>query len=316
MKTLIVARHTGFGLDQDARILKAALADIGIAAEVARPRDLGLLAALRRRHVADRIIHVERVHTRWLRAAPEHLVVPNQERFPERKLRALRRVDRVLAKTHHAEVIFQDLGLPVTYMGFMSEDCARPGSEKDYGRCLHLAGRSTMKGTEDVIAAWARHPEWPELTLVQDPSRPRPEVPANVDLVRRYLDLDELRALQNGCGIHLCPSRSEGFGHYIFEAMSTAAVVITTDAPPMNELVDPASGLLVASGRQETRHLGACYYVDPEALDARIEEALAMDSAAKARLGQQARRRYEALTKEFQVRIKEIFAEFSNRPGS
>jgi len=311
VKTLIVARHTGFGLDQDARILQAALAGIGIATDVARPRDLSLLAALRRRHLADRIIHVERVHTRWLRAAPVHLVVPNQERFPQRKLRALRRVDRVLAKTHHAEAIFARLGLPVTYMGFMSEDCARPAVEKDYGRCLHLAGRSTMKGTEDVIAAWARHPEWPELTLVQDPSRPKPDVPANIDLVRRYLDLEEVRTLQNACGIHLCPSRSEGFGHYIVEAMSTAALVITTDAPPMNELVEPDSGLLVASGRRETRHLGECYYVDPQALDARIEQAFAMEADAKANLGQQARSRYETLTRAFLARIGEIFSEIT-----
>jgi glycosyltransferase involved in cell wall biosynthesis len=309
VKTLIVARHTGFGLDQDARILKSALARIDIVAEVARPRDLSLLAGLRRRHLADRIIHVERVHTRWLRAAPEHLVVPNQERFPARKLRALRRVDRVLAKTHHAEDIFARLGLPVSYMGFISEDCARLAQDKDYGRCLHLAGRSTMKGTEDVIAAWARHPEWPELTLVQDPSRPEPEVPANVNLVRRYLDLEEVRALQNACGIHLCPSRSEGFGHYIMEAMSTAALVITTDAPPMNELVDPASGLLVASGRRETRHLGTNYYVDPQALDVRIEEAFALDAEAKVRLGRRARDRFERFSAEFQARVGEIFAE-------
>jgi glycosyltransferase involved in cell wall biosynthesis len=235
-------------------------------------------------------------------------VVPNQERFPARKLRALKRVDRVLAKTHHAEEIFARLGLPVTYMGFISEDCIRAGHKKDYRSCLHLAGRSTMKGTEDVIAAWARHPEWPELILVQDPSRPRPEVPANVNLVRRYLDLEEVRALQNACGIHLCPSRSEGFGHYIVEAMSTAAVVVTTDGPPMNELVEPACGLLVASAREESRHLGACYFVDPQALDARIEEAFAMGDCDKEALGRAARARFERLRADFQAKVGEIFA--------
>ncbi len=308
MRILIVSRHNGFGLDQDVRILKSALAENGIEADVARPRDLNPLAALRRRDLADRIVHVERVHTRWLKAAREHFVVPNQERFPARKLRALRRVDRVLAKTRHAEAVFSGLGLPTTYLGFMSEDCARPEAAKDYDRCLHLAGRSTMKGTEDLIAAWARHPEWPTLTVVQDPSRPRLEVPANVDLLRRYLDQEELRALQNAAGIHLCPSRSEGFGHYIAEAMSTSAVVLTTDAPPMNELVDAELGLLVAYGRSEERHLGRCYFVDPAALEARINEALAMSADAKAALGRAARRRFEDIVAAFKARAGEIFA--------
>ncbi|MDX1486337.1 MAG: glycosyltransferase family 1 protein, partial [Alphaproteobacteria bacterium] len=174
MRYLIVSRQNGFGLDHDVRILKRALAGIGVEAEAARPRDRGLLDRLRGRPAADRIIHVERVHARWLNAAPEHFVIPNQERFPPRQLRALARVDRVLAKTRHARSIFTGLGLPTTYLGFTTEDCRRTEIAKDWSQCLHVAGRSTMKGTEDLIALWARHPEWPQLTVVQDPSRPEP----------------------------------------------------------------------------------------------------------------------------------------------
>ena len=309
MRYLIVSRQNGFGLDHDVRILKGALAQAGIEAAVALPRDLGILGALRGRKMADRIIHVERVHWRWLNAANEHFVIPNQERFPPRQLRALRRVDHVLAKTRHAELIFSALGLPTTLMGFTSEDCRAPGIAKDWSRCLHVAGRSTMKGTDDLIAAWAGHPDWPELVIVQDPSMPRPEVPGNITLLRTYMAEDELHRLQNGCGIHLCPSRSEGWGHTISEAMSCGAVVITTDAPPMNEFIDDSSGVLAPYDRRESRHLGECYFVNVMELECRIEQVLAMGTDAKADMGRAARLRFEENDRRFRARLGAFFAQ-------
>ena len=293
-------------------MLQQALAAIGGDAAAARPRERGWLDFVSGRKAADRIIHVERVHWRWLGAAPEHFVIPNQERFPPRILRALRRVDRVLAKTRHAQSIFSGLGLPTTLLGFTSQDRRLPRVAKDWSRCLHVVGRSTMKGTEDVIAAWARHPDWPELVIVEDPAQRKRTVPDNVTVLDRYLDEDELRALQNSCGIHLCPSRSEGWGHYIHEAMSCGTVVITTDAPPMNEFIDETTGVLVSYGRCERRHLGQCYFVDRGDLESRIESVLALPSEAKARMGAAARRRYEENSRLFQSRIAAVFGPQTN----
>ena len=308
VKYLIVSRTNGFGLDRDLEILREALAAAGIDADTARPRERGWIAVLTGRWAADRIIHVERVHKRWLGAAREHFVIPNQERFPRRHLSTLRRVDRVLAKTRHAETVFSGLGLPTEYIGFRSEDRRLPGAAKDWSRFLHVAGRSTMKGTEDLLALWERRPDWPELVVVEDPSRPQRTVPANVTLVRRYLADAELKDLQNGCGIHLCPSRSEGWGHYIHEGMSCAAVVVTTDAPPMNEFIDPESGILVPYSRSEARHLGLCYYVDTAVLEAKIDTVLSMSGQAKAEMGAAARRRFEETSESFAGRIEAIFA--------
>jgi hypothetical protein len=51
--------------------------------------------------------------------------------------------------------------------------------------------------------------------------------------------------MQLESGVHLCVSEREGFGHYLNEARGAAAVVITTEHPPMNELVRPGVGVLV-----------------------------------------------------------------------
>src|SRR5690606_13048298 len=136
------------------------------------------------------------------------------------------------------------------YIGFTSVDRALPDASPDFGRFLHVAGASTLKGTDTLLEVWSAHPEWPALTVVQRDRRTI-RAPANVQILDGYLPDAELRELQNACGVHLCPSMGEGWGHYIVEAMSCGAVVVATDGPPMNELVQPGRGVLVPYSRVE-----------------------------------------------------------------
>lgn len=46
-------------------------------------------------------------------------------------------------------------------------------------------------------------------------------------------------AVQAEHPIHVCASEREGFGHYINEARAAGALVVSTDHPPMNELITP-----------------------------------------------------------------------------
>jgi glycosyltransferase involved in cell wall biosynthesis len=308
---LIIGKDSKYGLTKDSLLLEQAIRTAGLPHLIGRAdhKSRPLMERIFRTRRARIAIHVERVYPAWYSAADIHYLLPNQERFPRRQLGRLRKVDLVLCKSRHAVDVFSREGARTFHLGFTSEDRSSPATPKDLSAFVHIAGASTLKGTEAVLAAWQAHPEWPELTLVMNARLAPPSVPANVRLISEYLGDDDMRALQNACGIHLCPSQAEGWGHYIAEAMSTGAVVITTDAPPMNELVNAGSGLLVKVASSTPRHLGTCFQVDQNALEAAILTVMAMDTDQKARIGAQARAGFDALRTGFGERLTTLMGD-------
>ncbi len=309
---LILGRNNGVGLDRDAALVRAALEQGGTVCRSPAIRSLGAL--LDRKNRADAVIHLERVFPLWKGKARRHFLIPNQERFPARHLGRLKKIDRILCKSRHAEEIFSRHHPSVRFIGFTSPDRLLETVRPDYGRFLHLAGRSTLKNTSALLALWARHPEWPVLTLVQHPDNAPDEVPENVDLIDRYMPDEELRDLQNRCGVHLCPSLSEGWGHYIVEAMSCRAAVLTTDAPPMSELVGPDRGVLVPWERREARHLGWNFHAGPEALEKAVAELIGMPAERKEALGECAREWFVANDRDFARRLVEAMRSVDGSP--
>lgn len=308
----IISKRNGVGLDRDIALIDEALRPT-FEPEYCSTRDFSFARPLFNRLLTSSRedcplnLHIERVDWLWSHCAGRTLLIPNQERFPLRHASRLKRVDLVLAKSCHAETIFKRYTPNVLWTGFTSCDRRLTPASPDYSRFFHLAGRSTAKGTETILELWARHPEWPVLTLVQAASNAPNSVPPNVNQLAGRLSDHELQQLQNSHGIHLCPSRSEGWGHYIVEAMSCAAVVVTTDGPPMNELVTAERGVLVPWNRSEPRHLGVNYYADPDALEASIQSLIEMPTTQKSRLGEAARFWYEANDLGFRSRFRHVF---------
>lgn len=307
----IIGRATGVGLDRDADLIRSLLEASSLHTESRRPRSLPLWHRLPfiTPPQQDLLVFLERIFPAWLRTGTKSVLIPNQERFPRRKLRLLRKVDAIFCKTHHATEIFSQHHPVVRHLGFTSPDRRLPEIEPDYARFLHLAGSSTLKGTAEILQAWTAHPDWPTLTLVIHPHNAPTTVPDNIQLIARHIPEEELLQLQNQCGIHLCPSRSEGWGHYIVEAMSCGAVVLTTDAPPMHELINSKRGLLIPPSHSEPRHLGTNYHISPEQLSTAITEILDTSSCELAALGRQARRWFEHNDAEFRQRFQTLITE-------
>jgi len=314
-KLRVITRDNGAGLSRDLRLIADVLrqdhdvASVGLGNSRLQNRltQWRMRLAARLRGPADAQLSIERVYASTLGSAHRHLLMPNPEWFLPAWTPLLPRFERVLCKSRHAVEIFQRLGCATTYTGFTSEDRLDRSVPRERA-FLHLAGRSSAKGTQPVLDAWRRHPEWPRLTVVQCARKARVRVvAANIDHRIGHLDDGELRRLQNAHRFHLCPSEVEGFGHYIAEAMSVEAVVLTTDAAPMNELIAPDCGLLLPCSPGQRLGLGIRHHVAVEAVEAAVEAALAMDEAACVRFGERARERHVENDRAFRARLQAVF---------
>ncbi len=318
MRVCVIAANNGAGLSRDLRLIVQALVDAGHHV-TARPLGRGKLRkwlrplkvrmgnAVRSVFGLPRPYRVnlmlEHVRPEYLSQAAFNLLIPNPEYLSSSDLALLPKLDRVLVKTRHAETIFRELGCETELTGFTSEDRWQP--EVDRQRAFfHLGGRSGGKGTQAVLAAWRAHPEWPMLTVVQ--SRhvgPRGPAAANITLITDYLDDAQLRRLQNAHRFHLCPSETEGFGHYLVEALSTGAVTLATDGEPMNELVTAQHGLLIAVARSGRQGVARTWLAQPHEIEATVARALALDESQCRALGEAARRFFDENDRLFRARL-------------
>lgn len=316
-KLRVITRDNAAGLSRDLWIVADALRAQHriVAVGMGRHRLRNLLRQVWSRvHCAargrfDAQLSLERIYVPSLGCARRNLLMPNPEWFRAQWIPLLPRFERVLCKTRHAEAIFSGLGCATVYTGLTSSDRLDPQVPRTR-TFLHLAGRSFSKGTRVLLETWRRHPQWPCLTVVQSARNARPCAPApNIVLHTGHLDDAALQVLQNAHRFHLCPSEAEGFGHSIAEAMSVGAVVLTTDAAPMNELVTLECGLLLEAGPGVPMGLALRHTITPCAIEAVVQRALQLDEAACARLGAAARQRFLERDAAFRTRLSAALAD-------
>jgi len=322
----LIVRSNGAGLTRDMELLAGVLRGAGYDVTVTHMGHRGRLSnRLKRLHARlrrlwrgwrrgvlnaryDVNIMLEHVRPELFAQAQRNVLIPNPEWFEQKWTRELPRFDRVFVKTRHGERLFGALQCPTTLIGFTSEDCRRGGVPLQPG-FFHGPGRSGNKGTLPLIELWSRHPEWPTLTIVWRRKRVEiPPLPANVRLIRDFMDEDELRRLQNSHAFHLCPSQTEGYGHSLVESLSLGQVTITVDGEPMNELVTSERGVLVAAHATGKQELATLYDFDTAAMEAAVERCLAMPEEERTRLGLHARAWYDANREAFPRRFLDALA--------
>jgi glycosyltransferase involved in cell wall biosynthesis len=113
----------------------------------------------------------------------------------------------------------------------------------------------------------------------------------------------QLRQLQNSHLFHLCLSETDAWGHYLVEALGVGAITLTTDAPPMNELISPDRGLLVPYASSGRMALATTYRFDDKQFVASVERALSFGDAELREISTRAREWFQENQRTFISRV-------------
>ncbi|MFH0902134.1 MAG: hypothetical protein V2A73_16000 [Pseudomonadota bacterium] len=224
--------------------------------------------------------------------------VPNPEWWPQAM--PVQAFDRILCKTHESLRLFEAITDKAELVGFTARDryIADVPRERAF---LHVAGKSIMKGTDAILAAWKQfHIDQP-LTIVSS-SRFKESIPGV-----RYLDwLDDaaLKSEQNRNLFYLAPSQTEGYGHSLHEAASCGAVIARSEWSPMDEV--PGVSMHAEAGRP--MRLARTCRVSSGAIRDAVESCLAMDGGQIVALRAKTRESYVRERAAFESRFLHLLA--------
>lgn len=238
----IVTSMVGAGLEREALLLKDLFASHDIYSNLMHYTNFG--APMIR---ADITIFFEVVMPQALSLSRENWLVPNCEWWDARNDRFLPHFSKVLCKTQDCYRVWCAKVGPqkCVYTSFEARDLYNPEIPREL-KILHIAGKSEHKNTDAVLNTWNMthlphvHP-LPMLTVVcRAPAFNHyfePSMQFIDENVTRYdrVSEEQLVQLLNSHQIHLMPSQYEGFGHILHEGLGCGALMITTDAPPMNQ---------------------------------------------------------------------------------
>jgi len=296
LKINLFGFHNGVGLETDRKVLQETLQRFGHSVEYINYGE-------NRKRAADINIFFEHPLENKFSWATLNWLIPNPEWYTQ-DVKLLDEMDLILCRTKEVQRVFSERHCPTYYLGFTSPDCYESSIQKDFSLFFHLAGGSNQKGTSAILEVWSSHRQYPHLTVIKHGSDWIVSQ-RNLKYISNYLSQIQLCQLQNRCGIHLCLSETEGFGHYIMEALSVGSVVITTDAPPMNEFIHDRR-CLVPFMKFSRQYLATNYYVDPQELEKKINELIALSKDELREIGKQNRKIYLQKTQEFYERLDRL----------
>ncbi len=322
------------GLLQDAEIFRQSLASFvtPVIEKLVNPSDYSkpfqkVLVNLFLEHV-DAQAAIANAKYNWLMVNQEFVDAPDK----------LAKIDVVLVKTLLAAKLMQSyrdryhLQFKIFYTKFTSIVSSEDSVKKNYRLALHAAGKSPFKNTWTVLTSWLNAYKnyigvgefYPKLVVLcrdytadshagcfsdtAESLMPKIRQDPQINFYSGFVDSSKLKVWQDTAGYYIVPSQVEGYGHYINEGRAKGAVLISTNAAPMNELViNNVSGILASithsweiNGYTHAR----AYYVTPVSLSIAMAKALALTDEQKATLGENARQAFLWDTKFFKQRME------------
>jgi hypothetical protein len=248
MRVNIIGNHRkGTGVSQDVQIIHGLVAHV-----------LGDTAQIR--HVphyypqcpqAEVNLFVEVVNPCLLSYAGTNIWIPNPEWTYKTWEPYATMMDEIWVKTREAETLFAQWvpAEKLRYVGWTSVDKVRP-DKKNYWKAIVPVGKNVWRNPRPIIQTYmaikrtdpSLYASLPELNIVYDPAAMAlPELPQDLTTkVKLHTTLSEkdYDALLHECGLCICLSAAEGFGHAVNEAMSAGCMLLLNPIEAFRELAE------------------------------------------------------------------------------
>lgn len=316
--TLNIASGNSQGLQNDVSILKDALKTIELnelkmrnfsGADSKLFNFLQLFLMLVERYIFNRkqiTVHLEEIYQEISHFSDVNILIPNQEWLRSGTRKAIKPSTLIWCKTQYAVKQLQHLNNNVEYLGFCSRDLLDADITPDFNSFIHIAGKSEQKGTIPILNVWQKHPEWPTLTVVSRRKEHTEFKAENIKVITDFLSENALKTIINESGIHLCPSEAEGFGHNIVEAMSTNSIVVTTNAPPMNDLIATDERCLVNYNRTDKRYFSELFFIDEDDLERVILSLISLPNNERISIANKNRTRFLDTKSQYEKKLGDL----------
>lgn len=231
--------------------------------------------------------------------AAKNILIPNPEWTYKTWIPYLASLDEIWCKTHEAVEIFTPLHPNVKYIGWTSIAKGIP-EKKNFHKALVLTGKNVYRHPQLIVDAYAlanvKEIKLPELHIIYDGTRLRVDVPESISskivLHSSTLKQADYDALVQECGLAICCSGAEGFGHAVNEAASTGSVLLLNDILPFKEFGYETVWVKTEKIVPHPECLGVISKTSPEAVVEALEQYADMLFSQKKKMGHRNADRY------------------------
>ena len=309
MRINIVSTHRNqTGLSQDADLLQGIWFSADDTVKFRR-----ILNAQPECPEAEMNVFLEVLNPSLFTYAARNVLIPNPEWTYKTWIPYLASLDEIWCKTQEAVEIFKDLHPNVKYIGWTSIAKGIP-EKKNFHKALVLTGKNIYRHPQLIVDAYAlavaKDMKLPELHIVYDGTRLRVDVPevlsSKIVLHSSTLKQGEYDLLVQECGLAICCSGAEGFGHAVNEAASTGSVLLLNDILPFTEFGYETVWIKTEQTVPHPECLGVICKTTPEAVVAGLEEYADMTFKERKQMGNTNADKYVARQTEWTKRMQEF----------
>jgi hypothetical protein len=243
MRINLISNFSAKGLTQDSAILRGLITNQFPQAEIRKVQHY-----LPECSEAEINIFLELVNPALFMSASRNIWIPNPEWTFKSWIPYMNMIDEIWVKTYEALDIFKKYVSEekVKYIGWTSIDKIY-SEEKNYNKAIVLVGKNMYRNPKPILKAYydiflkdrILYEKLPELHIPYKKDEVQFFLPSELSKKVTLYDViseSEYDKLLHECGLAICISACEGFGHCVNEAMSAGCNLILSNIRPFHEL--------------------------------------------------------------------------------